>query len=69
MQTVCHFSKEVRNLISENQSWKALESLFNFVVCPISTSLKAAILNIVTALAKKKELVPVIWQLVEQAQV
>ena len=65
-----NFQDEVARIaICENPAWVPLTSMFGLLGCSIPTSLKACILETLSAFAKSPETTASMWQSLETSQV
>ena len=53
-------SEAVRTMMSDNPQWQPLHTLFQFLMCPVPTTLKAKIVSALAALAISPRLSPTV---------
>jgi nuclear pore complex protein Nup205 len=66
---IVFYSKTARLTIYENPQWKILTNITSLLGTKISVNLKASILNTMRAFCQTPELVPFIWQHLEQSHI
>ena len=73
LSAVARFSPTARRVLCENQNFRALHTLFLFLVARVNVEIKAALLNAIASFCHPSdegaEILLEIWQLLEQSQI